>query len=170
MRPSLHVKFVDKAEDALVAAVEVYNKPMFRYREETFALLAINAWELLLKARLLKDGGNDPRVIRVYEPRRTKAGKVSKKQYFKRNRAGSPLTVSLPACVVALDKNSTTRLGPEIKSNLDAFAATGDGNKTSRHAITFARNSFSSLSAVGRMSAGCGGRDNFELFNWPYIP
>jgi len=68
---------VDKAEAAVIAALEVYNKPAFRYREETFALLAINAWELLLKARLLKDAGNDPTAIRVYEPRRTKSGKTS---------------------------------------------------------------------------------------------
>src|SRR5215831_16414692 len=116
MRPALYSKFVEKAEAALVAAVEIYNKPAFRYREETFALLAINAWELLLKARLLKDGGNDPKVIRVYEPKRTKAGKPSKKLYLKRNRAGNALTVSLTACVLALDKNAATRLSNEIKS------------------------------------------------------
>ena len=126
MRPALSSKFVDKAESALVAAVEVYNKPSFPYREETFALLAINAWELLLKGQLLKAGGNDPKVIRVYEPRRTKTGKASKKLYLKRNRAGSPLTLSLLACVTALDKNAATRLGPEIKANLDALIAIRD--------------------------------------------
>ncbi len=99
MRPALFTKFVEKGEAALIAAIEIYNKPAFRYREETFALLAINAWELLLKARLLKDGGNDPKVIRVYEPRRTKSGKTSKKLYFK---------------------------SPEIKSNLDALIAIRD--------------------------------------------
>ena len=127
MRPSLHIKFVDKAEAALVSAIEVYNKPLFRYREETFALLAINAWELLLKARSLKEGGNDPKVIRVYEARRTKAGKTSKKLYLRRNRAGSPMTVSVAACVTALDKASATRLNQEIKSNLDALIAVRDG-------------------------------------------
>ena len=126
MRPALYSKFVEKAEAALDAAVEVYNKPSFRYREETFALLAINAWELLLKARLLKDGANDPRVIRVYEPRRTKAGKISKKLYLKRNRAGNALTVSLAGCVLALDKNAATRLSNEIKSNLDVLVAIRD--------------------------------------------
>jgi hypothetical protein len=78
MRHPLSRKFVEKAEAAIVAAVEVFNKPLFRYREETFALLAINAWELLLKAHLLKRGRNDPKVIRVYEPRRTKAGRLSR--------------------------------------------------------------------------------------------
>src|SRR5690606_11418068 len=119
----LHLKFLDKAEAALVSAVELYNKPSFQYREETFALLAINAWELLLKAGILKEGGNDPKTIRVYEPRRTKAGKLSKKLYLKRNRAGSPMTVSLSRCIASLDKYAATRLSADIKSNLDALIA-----------------------------------------------
>jgi hypothetical protein len=52
MRPPLHQRFVDKAEAAITAAVEVYNKPSFVYREETFAILALNAWELLLKGKV----------------------------------------------------------------------------------------------------------------------
>jgi hypothetical protein len=126
MRPPLFAKFVEKGEAALISAVEVYNKPGFRYREETFALLAINAWELLLKAQLLKGAANDPKVIRVYESRRTKAGKASKKQYLKRNRAGNPLTLSLAACVLALDKAPEVRLSPQIKANLDALIAIRD--------------------------------------------
>ena len=35
---------------ATSSAIEVYNKPSFEYREETFSILMINAWELLLKA------------------------------------------------------------------------------------------------------------------------
>lgn len=37
-----------KAVAAAVASIEVYNKPDFYYREETFAILMTNAWELLL--------------------------------------------------------------------------------------------------------------------------
>jgi hypothetical protein len=62
MRPPLHSKFVDKAHAAITSAVEIYNKPSFAYREETFTLLALNAWELLLKAKVLKDGDNDLKV------------------------------------------------------------------------------------------------------------
>lgn len=40
---------------AAVAAIEVYNKPAFAYREEAFALLMTNAWELLLKAKWVMD-------------------------------------------------------------------------------------------------------------------
>jgi hypothetical protein len=126
MRPALSTKFIEKSEAALVAAVEIYNKPSFRYREETFALLAINAWELLLKARLLKSAANDPKSIRVYEPRRTKAGRTSKKMYLKRNRAGAPMTLSLSACIAVLDRDTATRLNPEIKANLEALVAVRD--------------------------------------------
>ena len=39
------------------SAVESYDRASSLYREETFAILMINAWELLLKARvILVDG------------------------------------------------------------------------------------------------------------------
>ena len=44
-----------KSVQAAIAAIEVYNKPNFSYREEAFALLMSNAWELLLKAKWLLD-------------------------------------------------------------------------------------------------------------------
>lgn len=39
----------------MIAAIEIYNKPTFRYRDETFVILLLNAWELLLKAILSKN-------------------------------------------------------------------------------------------------------------------
>ena len=89
MRPPFHLRFVDKAEAAITASVEVYNKPSFAYREETFAILALNAWELLLKTKVLKNAANDVKSLRVYEPRDLKSGGKSKKLYAKRNRAGN---------------------------------------------------------------------------------
>lgn len=127
MRPSLHTKFLEKAQAAITSAVEVYNKPSFAYREETFALLALNAWELLLKAKVLKDGDNDLKVIRVYEPRKTVKGAPSKKLYLKRNRAGNPQTISLGACLVALERTSA-RLTHEVKGNLVALTAIRDNS------------------------------------------
>jgi len=34
----------------MLAAIEIYNKPQFEYRDEVFTQLLINSWELLLKA------------------------------------------------------------------------------------------------------------------------
>jgi hypothetical protein len=42
---------LDKSLAAMISAIEIYNKPDFKYREETFLVLCINSWELLLKAK-----------------------------------------------------------------------------------------------------------------------
>lgn len=52
----------------MLSAIEIYNKPDFKYREETFAILAINSWELLLKARLLKLNNYRVNSIYCYKP------------------------------------------------------------------------------------------------------
>lgn len=46
--------FLKNSRSAMVAAIEVYNKPTMRYREECSVILVINAWELLAKAILAK--------------------------------------------------------------------------------------------------------------------
>lgn len=42
-----------KSLHAMTAAIEIYNKPIFKYKIESFVILFINAWELLLKAILI---------------------------------------------------------------------------------------------------------------------
>lgn len=127
MRPSLHSKMLDKAVSAMSAAVEIYNKPSFPYREESFSLLALNAWELLLKSRILQQSSNDPKCIRVYETRQTKSGKPSKKLYLKRNRTGNPQTITLGHCLLRLEK-ATPKLATEIKANILALVAIRDNS------------------------------------------
>lgn len=48
--------FLDKSEEAFLMAIEIYNKPTIKYRLEGFAFFICNAWELLLKAKILKNG------------------------------------------------------------------------------------------------------------------
>ena len=79
----------------MVAAIEVYNKPGFPYRNESFAILAINAWELLLKAKWLELHGHKKQALYVYEFRQTKTGERSKKEYIKRTRSKAPFTHSI---------------------------------------------------------------------------
>lgn len=45
-------RLVDNSLAAMLAAVEVYNKPQMTYREEVTTILVVNAWELALKATL----------------------------------------------------------------------------------------------------------------------
>jgi len=54
---TLSTELSGKSVQAAIAAIEVYNKPNFSYREEAFALLMTNAWELLFKAKWLLDHG-----------------------------------------------------------------------------------------------------------------
>lgn len=52
----LYEQMIDKSIDAFVLGIEIYNKPTIKYRIESFSFLVINAWELLLKAELIKRG------------------------------------------------------------------------------------------------------------------
>jgi len=115
------VRLFRKSEAALFAGIEIYNKPDFKYREEIFAILTLNAWELLLKAKLLKDNGNDQRCLYLYESRTTADGSQSQKQYVRRNRSGNPLTLSIGQAVVALDRTPASRLSKQVKANIDGL-------------------------------------------------
>lgn len=88
-------ELLDRAVAATVAAIEIYNKPDFFYREEAFAVLAINGWELLLKAKWLVDHNNRVSTLYVMEPRTKKDGTKSKKTQVKETRSGNPFTHSL---------------------------------------------------------------------------
>ena len=119
-------KLVEKSQAAIISAIEIYNKPDFKYREETFALLALNAWELLLKAKLLAENHNDVRAIYQREKRTKKDGTPSKKEFLKKNRCGLYQTVSLGRAIVLLDRNPSTRLDSALKANLDALSEIRD--------------------------------------------
>ena len=58
---------LEKSVAAMLSAIEIYNKPDFKYREETFSVLCINAWELLLKAKVLNLASN--RIASLYSTR-----------------------------------------------------------------------------------------------------
>ncbi len=121
----LAVRFLQKAEGALLASIEVYNKPTFEYREETFAILALNAWELLLKAKLLAENGNRTRSLYVTERRPKRAGGPVA-LCLKRNRSGTPLSHGLGKVISELENRSGVKLAPAIKGNLEALTEVRD--------------------------------------------
>src|SRR3974377_640473 len=49
---------IRNAKSALLAAIEIYNKPGIQYRDECFVILLLNAWELFLKALISKRKGS----------------------------------------------------------------------------------------------------------------
>ncbi len=51
------------SKSAILAAIEIYNKPKFEYRTECFTILVLNSWELLFKAILSKNK------IKIFKPK-----------------------------------------------------------------------------------------------------
>lgn len=88
--------------NSAVSAIEVYNKPTFRHREQIFSVLMVMAWEALLKAKILFDNGNRFTSLCVRDGRR-----------YKRNRSGHRLTIGLRE---AMERCAVT---PVVAENID---------------------------------------------------
>ncbi len=48
---------IDKSQEAFIVGIELYNKPTIHYRVEGFSFFICNAWELMLKAYLVREKG-----------------------------------------------------------------------------------------------------------------
>src|SRR5688572_7340333 len=107
-----------KAIAAGLSAIEIYNKPSFAYREETFSVLMINAWELMLKGRILQQNDNKMKSILHCEPRQKKDGSKTKKQYPKKNRSGNNMTIGLTRAVNILRSDTKHPLPIEVVENI----------------------------------------------------
>ena len=59
-----YTRLRDNSKSAMMAAIEIYNKPKFDYREECCVILFLNSWELVLKALLSKNK------VRIYYPKK----------------------------------------------------------------------------------------------------
>lgn len=102
---------------AMLAGIEIYNKPLFPYRVESFTMLAINAWELLFKAKWLVNHNNKVSSLYVYEKRKLKNGSAGKKSAIKRTSSGSPFTHSIEHLMKKLFELHLIPM--EVKSNLE---------------------------------------------------
>jgi len=52
-------KLIEKSTEAFIVAIELYNKPTIKYRVEGFSFFICNAWELMLKAYLMNQYGEN---------------------------------------------------------------------------------------------------------------
>lgn len=86
----------------MISAIEIYNKPDFKYREETFSILAINAWELLLKAKWLSVNNNKIRSLYVQSNQKKADGSDYKYPKVKLTTCGNPFTHSLDYLAIKL--------------------------------------------------------------------
>ena len=150
-------ELLDRAIAATVAAIEIYNKPDFLYREEAFAVLAVNGWELLLKAKWLHDHNNRIRSLYVLEPMTRKSGKRGKKLCVKTTRSGNPFTHSLDFLAQKLVEQAA--LNPKAWANPQALISPRQPSRALRALGTYSRCRPQTATAVsggpgpGRISA-----------------
>lgn len=123
----------EKSIAACISAIEIYNKPDFKYREETFSILMINSWEILFKAKLVKDNPRNSKILYVTEPCKKKDGTKHKKNVqIKKSRSGNPMTVELLKSIELVDKKANGGLSKALKDNIEALCEIRD---TSIHFI-----------------------------------
>lgn len=135
MRKPRYAGLVEKAIQACVAAMEIYNKPDFRYREEAFSILMLNAWELALKARVLKENRNDAKSIELWEPIKKKDGTRGKRLLPRRNRSGNTMTVGLLRAAELVRQYQAHNIDQRCVDNLHALMEIRD-NAVHLHNIT----------------------------------
>lgn len=116
----LNKELAEKSVQAAIAAIEIYNKPNFSYREEAFALLMSNAWELLLKAKWLLDHGDAPESL--YELVTDENGQ----KVPKTNRSGNPLSHGAGYLAAKLRDDKDSGLEQACYDNLSALAEVRD--------------------------------------------
>ena len=108
---------MEKSVGAALSAIEIYNKPDFKYREETFAILMVNAWELLLKAKIIKENGGKLKSIYDFQKKLGKNGKTLKRPSLVFNRSGNAKTKGLSDCLTICEKEPI-RLDNTVKENI----------------------------------------------------
>ena len=96
---------LENSISAILSAIEIYNKPDFRYRNEIFVILAVNAWELILKSKILKD--NNGKTSSLYIKKAN--GR------FVETRNKTKMTISIN------DAMNRTSLDTNLKRNLEEF-------------------------------------------------
>jgi len=121
-KPQKYQNLLEKSQQAAISAIEIYNKPDFKYREESFCILMVNAWEILLKAKILRDNKNALNSIYVPSKTLTKNQKKTKRFYPKPNRAGNPLTIDI---FTALQRLNIDKI---LKQNIELLVEIRDNS------------------------------------------
>jgi hypothetical protein len=109
---------IDKAVQSALSAMELYNKPSYLYREESFAILMTNAWELLLKAKILENNNHNLTCLYIIDKnQKSKNGKP----VYKENKSGTKKTIGITQAIkkVALPSGLQAQLETliEIRNN-----------------------------------------------------
>lgn len=119
---------LEKSIAAMLSAIEIYNKPDFKYREDTFAVLCINAWELLLKAQVLHLSSNKLNAIYKTEYKTLKSGKKSTSSTIKKNRSGNPMSINLFEAYKIITSEFGLKIDKVVYDNLIALTEIRDNS------------------------------------------
>jgi len=119
---------LEKSIASMLSAIEVYNKPDFKYREETFSVLCINSWELLLKSKVLNLSGNQMGALIAMEYKTLKGGAKSKKKHRKKNRSGNPMSISLFEAYRVIAEDYGVKVNKAVLDNLIAITEIRDNS------------------------------------------
>lgn len=119
---------LEKSISAILSSIEIYNKPDFKYREETFSVLCINAWELLLKSKVLSLSSNKLAALYVMQPRILSNGEKSKILTAKRNRSGNPVSISLFEAYRIITEEYGVKINKAVLDNLTALTEIRDNS------------------------------------------
>ena len=119
---------LEKSISAMLSAIEIYNKPDFKYREETFSVLCINSWELLLKAKVLNLSSNKLASLYAMEYKKLKNGNKSKVKRPKKNRSGNPLSINLFEAYRVITEEFGVKIERPVYDNLVALAEIRDNS------------------------------------------
>lgn len=119
---------LEKSVAAMLSAIEIYNKPDFKYREETFSVLCINSWELLLKAKVLNLASNKLASLYAMEYKTLKTGKKSTVKRPKKNRSGNPLSINLFEAYRIITEEYGVKINKAVNDNLIALTEIRDNS------------------------------------------
>ena len=107
-RPTRSLIMARRANAALLAAIEAGNRTNTQFNEETFCLLLVNAWEILLKAYVVKQNRNRPNSI------------------YKRDAKGKPIRAAYSQSfqtITFLEALNKANIPLNVKSNLQGMYA-----------------------------------------------
>lgn len=119
---------LDKSISAMLSAIEIYNKPDFKYREESFSILCINAWELLFKSKVLSLSSNKIASLYAMEYRTLKNGTKSKLARPRPNRAGNPMSISMYEAIRIITEEFGSEIDKAVIDNVTALTEIRDNS------------------------------------------
>ncbi|AUG44157.1 DUF3644 domain-containing protein [Pseudomonas chlororaphis] len=119
---------LEKSISAMLSAMEIYNKPDFKYREETFSVLCINSWELLFKAKILSLSSNKIASLYAMEYRTLKSGEKSKLSRPRTNRSGNPMSISIFEAFRIITEEFGSKIEKAVIDNITALSEIRDNS------------------------------------------